>query len=390
MKMYRTFLRRPAAFAAALALLAGSCAPLLTNYLADAAQVSGRSISLSDSTPGATGVVYALTMTMPTAAKSMIVDFCSESPIIGGACTAPTGMDALTSGAYTSTNPGTNAPPGSGGAGSAPTGFSVGTFTASRFRITSSTATTAATKYTFYFTGIKNPTTTGTFYARVYTYSDSTYGSTGTAYSSATAPGSYVDYGGFALATANNISITATVMEQLTFCVSGATMTSGCTGMTTPNLTLGSGSPITLGTALSTSPAYTMTSTNALSGVVVRMKNSNSCAGLSRDGGTTCPIAPVGASAAAIGTGSGKFGMYVTATGGNTTPASPYNGGTTTYGMDNTANTGVTGTYGNTIFTSTGALSDELDTLTYGAAAATTTPAGVYTATMILIATGTF
>ncbi|HET8709188.1 MAG TPA: hypothetical protein VFL85_02805, partial [Candidatus Saccharimonadales bacterium] len=288
--------------AAAIATLAIGMASVLPGF-ASAAQVTGRSITMSDSTAGATGTVYALTMTMPTAVQSMVIDFCAESPIIGSStCTAPTGMSAA-SAAYTAVNPGGNTPVGSGGPGSAPTGWSKGTFGASQLKLTASSATTAGTKYTFYFTNIKNPTSTGAFYARVYTYTGTTYGG----YTSVSSLGTVQDSGGFALSTANNISVSATVQETLTFCISDVAPGSNCAGTNPPVVKLGTGNPVTIDSAAvydnsAASTSYMQISTNAVSGAIVNMKsNYASCNGLSSDGGTTCGI-PGSAGALAAGT----------------------------------------------------------------------------------------
>lgn len=379
-KIQNQLLRRMAYFVAAVSALAIITLPNIAGR-AFAAQVTTRSIKISSSTVSATGVTYLFTFTAPTPAKSMVIDFCMNSPIIGGGCTTTSDVVASSATFTNVTNMST---------------WSLGTAGATTVKLTSGTATTASQTLSFSLSGITNPTVNGSFYARVYTYSDATYGSTGTAYTSPTAIGTNVDYGGFALSTANNISITATVMETLTFCVSGATMTSGCTGMTTPALVLGHGSPQVIdSTATDTNTAYTQISTNAQSGVVVRMINSNACGGLSRNGGSTCDIVAANSGAATapsatIAPGTAAFGMYATP-GSGLTATNPYaSGGSTYYGMDTTGGTGVTSTYGSQVMSSATVLNNINSTLTFGASAATTTPAGVYSATMTLICTGTF
>ena len=376
----KKLLSRLAYFVAAVSALAIVILPNVAGH-AFAAQVTSRSAKLSNSTVSATGVTYLFTLTVPDAAKSMVVDFCMNSPIIGGSCTTTNDVVASSATFTNVSNMST---------------WSLGSAGATTVKITSGTATTAGQTLSFSLSGITNPTTNGSFYARIYTYSDSTYGSSGTAYSSPTAIGTNVDYGGFALSTANNITITATVMETLTFCVSGATMTSGCVGMSTPSLVLGHGSPQVIdSTATDTATAYTQISTNAQSGVVVRAENSNACGGLSRNGGSTCDIVAANsgsssAPSATIAAGTAAFGMYATP-GSGLTAANPYaSGGSTFYGMDTTGGTGVTSTYGSQVMSSTSVLNNINSTLTFAASAATTTPAGVYSATMTLICTGTF
>jgi hypothetical protein len=355
-----------------------------------AGQVQTRSIQMSNSTAGASGVTYKVSFTPATAgAQSLIIDFCSNSAIIGAACTAPAGMNA--SSATLTTGTGTAS-------------WVIGTGSASQIRITKGGgAALGTTPIDFEIVGVTNYTTAGSFFARAYTYNDTTYGGTSTAYSSATSIGNDLDYGGFALSTTNAINITAIVQETLTFCVSKDAPTPGCTGLTSPDLVLGHGSPQVLdSTVVDTDFAHTQISTNATSGAVVNMKNTSStaCAGLSRDGGATCGIAAIGAFAAmqaGSASGTSAFGLNVEngqdLTGGGTfvgssSPDADYDGNTAgSYGMA----AATFGTYGDPIFTTDGTVCANVDNkLNFAATASTTTPAGVYTVTESLIATGTF
>jgi hypothetical protein len=169
-------------------------------------------------------------------------------------------------------------------------------------------------------------------------------------------------------------------------------------------LTIGHGTPTKIldGSAVDTAAAYMQTSTNAQAGAAIRMKNANTCGGLSDDGGTTCGIPPstAGFIATATGssTGNAAYGLNVADnTDGIGTMAadSPYSTSTpSTYAMDYVVGgaTGVTSTYGSEVADSsgTGPVSNVDNTLTFAATAANTTPAGIYTANMLLIATGTF
>lgn len=360
-----------AAVVAAVALI-----PLFSGT-ATAGQVTSRSIQMSTSTPSATAS-YLVTFTpATTAAQSLVIDFCSNSAIIGGSCTAPTGFSA-SSVSFT--------------AGTGTTNWALGTTAASTVKLTKNTGSNLGTSAVSFTLGnLTNSSTTGTFYARIYLYGDTTYGGTGTAYSSPTAIGTNTDYGGFALSTAAAVSITATVMETLTFCVSAAAPGSGCSGTSAPTLTIGHGSPLTLdASAVDTAAAYHQLSTNANSGAIVNLKvtSSTACAGLSRDGGTTCPIPAKGAFGT-VAAGTAFFGLNVAnGSGGTGTVTADTDYGTTagSYGMANAT----FGTYGDTISSATGPVANVNSALTYGATAATTTQAGVYSATHSLIATGTF
>jgi hypothetical protein len=373
---------------AALATIVGLAGllPIAMQDVSAAGQVTLRSIEMSDATASHPSTSYKVSFTpFTTGTQSLVIDFCSNSSIIGGTCTAPGSMDANTSIGFT--------------AGTNTTSWVVDTSTAidtvSRVTVNKgagSGLTTAAADFTL--TGITNPAATGSFWARIYTYSDATYGSTGTVYSSPTVLGTYVDYGGFALSTATLINITATVMETLTFCVSklapGPTCGASGQAVTTPTLILGHGSPQVLdASAIDTDDAYTQISTNAINGVVVRLKTHNSCTGLSRDGGGTCPIPGVGAFAALVA-GTVNFGLNVAdGTGGTGTVVHNANYGTTggSYGMG----ASVTSTYGDPIEDTAAAPTSNVNSqLLFAATAAVTTPAGVYSTNESLIATGTF
>jgi hypothetical protein len=369
-------LKRFAAGLTAVMLMVVSNAGVFTDPLASAAgQVADRSIKISDSRASNTGTSYLVTFTpFTTAGQSLVIDFCSNSPIIGSTCTAPAGFTAA-SASFT--------------AGTGTTNWALGTLTANTVKVTKNTgANLGTTAVSFTLGGVTNPSATGTYYARIYTYADIAYGG-GTPYTSATALGSYVDYGGFALSTSTAVSVTATIMETLTFCVSKVAPGNGCSGTTAPNLVLGHGSPLILDfTAIDSDGAYTQISSNAATGVAVNMKTTNTCTGLSRDAGVTCPIPGKGAFGT-VAAGTAFFGLNVAnGTGCIGSVTANVNYGTTagSYGMG----TNTTSTYGDTIQGSTSAVANVNSLLTFAATASTVTPAGVYTATEILIATGTF
>jgi len=370
--------------------------PVLVGVASAASQVQTRSIEMSDSTPSQTGVSYKVSFTTASAnTDSMVIDFCSNSSIIGGACTAPAGIDAQGSIAFT--------------AGTGTTGWNVDTavgfVTANSankntvaIKDTSGTGankiTSGGTSIDFTLTSITNPSATGSFWARVYTYTDDSYGSTGTQYADPQNIGTNLDYGGFALSTVSLINISATVMETLTFCVNKGVISPSCTGLSTPvALTLGHGTPQVLDSSqVDTDDAYFQVSTNALSGANIRMKSHNTCTGLSRNGGAdSCPIPGMGA-LAAIPASTADFGLNVLTVAGGTGAVAPdaaYDGtaNSTHYAMG----AGVTSTYGDTIATTGGTASASTSGhMTFAAQSSVTTPAGVYTAAESLIATGTF
>lgn len=372
----------------ALGLLLGMVTPAVFPAFASAYTVlSGRSIQMSSATASATGVTYKLTFTPSIAISSgggFIVDFCDSSPILGGSCTTtpPAGMSTTSAVLGTVSSAGT-----------------LTNSTNGRLKFTAS-ATIPASADSYEFTTITNPSAVGTFYARVYTYADAT--ALGN-YSSITSIGSPQDAGGVAMSTVNAIGVSATVMETMTFCTAPSTWTpaTNCSGASAPSLVLGTGSPAALGTTTQTAGAFAELSTNASSGAVVNMKNSNNCGGLRRvsAGAATCDIAPTNTSTSLAAGGQGLFGLNVgtantslTGASGTLTALAPYST-TNQYGMtySGSINTGVSSVYGDPIFNSGGnPVSNVYLPLTFAANASNVTPAGVYSAQMDMIATGTF
>lgn len=401
-------LRRIAYAMAALALFVGVAYPALQPVVAHAAaQLSSRSITLSDS--GVSGgtitsgvgsglsVTYKVGFTTSVSAQSLVIDFCQNNPIISDTCNNTTpqvlGMNASTA-ALTGVTGNITSP-----------GWAV---TASQYQVKLAKSTGSAAgvgSQVFNLTGITNPTHLGTFYARIYTFNDNTWGGTTTPYSNATTLGDYKDYGGVALSTNQIITITARVQETLAFCVSGANPTLWVTthdcadtqAAVAPALILGHGAPTAIldTSATDTGVVYSQISTNATTGIVISMRNSNVCGGLSANGGTTCDIPGTGgATPSAIAPGTAAFGVFCTngvadTNGIGTVTADPnYNDGTAThYGMD-TAN--VSGTFGDKIASSAAPVYRMDNSYTFAATASLTTPAGIYTSNLDLVATGTF
>ncbi len=399
MKQLKSALRRPVLAAVAFALALSGLLPFLGGNALAYGQVTTRSIQMSDSTPGATGVSYKVTFTPATSSniQAIVIDFCSNSPLAGDSCTLPTGFSV-----GTPTVSSVSVPGETGGTWTAAAQNSGRTLTLSNASATG----TPSGAVTFELTTATNPTTVPptntTFFARIVTLAttsdlsnwllttDGSYAGTGV-----------VDFGGIALSTSANIKVTAKVQESLTFCVAGALIAS-CSSASAPSVNLGH----TVGTSFAlteaqvdSAAAYTQTSTNAQHGVIVNMKDPNAsatCAGLSTNNQVTnCGIASVGSTAATIAAGAAKVGMCVQTGSANTSATSPYNDGTCsgtwsgslTYGFDDTQ---LRSTYGSQVFSSSGPLNAESNTLNFAATAALTTPAGIYTGNYALIATGSF
>jgi len=386
MKIQRLFDSRVGSLALATFMLVGLVSPAFLTTAVSADQVTDRQIQMSSTTPGATNTSYDVTFTPKAAGTTVVVEFCAASPVITETCTAPTGFD---SGSATATG------------GTIADGYTNST---ASVKVTPTTALVADTPKNFTITNVKNPTTSGTFYARIITYTDATQSNGHTALGTY---GTHVDDGGIALHTTAPFQVSAVIRETMNFCVSdgeAAEPTAGCTGLTTPSVILGHGSPAALdSSATNDDSVTTQLSTNASSGAIVYLKNGNSCGGLFRLGATpgTCDIPPVATGTDAILPGTAKFGMKVDAstdaTGGSTaagtiTRDADYSTGAN-YGMNwvNGNATGVSSTYGDPIYTSAGApVSNKNVELTFGATASPNTPAGSYSATMNLIAVGKF
>ncbi len=364
---------RVVAVAAALGLT------LLTAAYVSAAQATDRSIQLSSSSKGATSVSYKVKFTPVANAGAFVVDFCSNSPVIGEACTSPAGFSATTAASTTS-------------------GFTtVNALDANTIVVTGSM--TAATPVTVDVTGIKNPDASGALYARIVSYATQ---ANANAYVSTNLGSGKVDEGGVAIAITDTIGVSGAVLEAMTFCVSKVAPTANCGGTTNPAVKLGDtigNNTVLSSTVLSSDTIYTQISTNASSGAVINLKsNALSCGGLLRAGSpAACDITPT---TDGIVAGDPEFGVR-TATATNATGATNAVGvlqatGTynpTTYTMGYVAGnaTGVTSTYGDPFLnTNNLPVNNKNMAITFGASASNTTPAGFYSADMSMIATGKF
>ncbi|MGH7240786.1 MAG: hypothetical protein ACREGB_00640, partial [Candidatus Saccharimonadales bacterium] len=239
MSIKRKAISRAGSLAAAVVVSLAALVPVVVPRVFAAApqQVQYRSIEMSDATPGQTGVDYTVSFTTAQAgAESMVIDFCNDGSIIGATCTAPTGM-VVTGATFTSISGTTN--------------WTLDSASGSTVKLKDPSAPTnvigATTAVSFKLGNITNPTQdastptpkpAGTLWARVYTYDSADYGlssSPSAPYTSPTALGTYLDYGGFAMSTTDLINISATVMETLTFCIDHQTISAGCSALTNNN-----------------------------------------------------------------------------------------------------------------------------------------------------------
>lgn len=353
---------------------------LVVPGIVSAAQVTERSVALSSSSADASNVTYQVNFTVPSSSAgggAFGVIFCSNSPDTATTCAAPAGM--VTTGASSTTS-----------------GFTtVTTPTVNSVVVTGTIA--ASANISVSIDGIHNPTAAGALYARIATYVDAAAATADTAGTAG------VDNGGVAISITPTIGVSAAVLESLTFCVANQTITANCGDAATaghaPVLvlgeTVGSTKALTTG-AVSTGTLYTQISTNAATGAVINLKSATDCGGLKRAGATICDIAP--ALTSTFVAGDAKFGVK---TGTSAGVGAGANGiiqaagvySNSGYAFNYIANdsSGVTSPMGD-LFLDTNSLpvNNQMMDLTFGASVSNSTPAGSYSTSLSMIATGKF
>ncbi len=364
-----------------------------------AGEISSRGLTLGSSAPSAV-TSYDLKFTPVSNAQELIVDFCSNSPLVGDTCS------------FASTSVPTIASPTS----SAGTATAVGTGSPGHTGKVTWLTMTAGSPFTLNFTaGFTNPSTAATFYARVLTYTTgnaANYVPASTTGGTPTTGAGNVDTGGIALSTAVNIQIQAKVFETMVFCIFQAPSCGSA-----PVLTLGD--PTT--GALSTSTAYINTTaqytlaTNAGSGAVVSMTGTTLCRA-STINFTNCPtgassqtISAIGNTATAVNGvhfGTEQFGMCAGINGSVALASvAPYNdsgcpttattsgtySGAVTFGFNDSGSTGGSNsTGGTTVLQSSVGVPSVTSNFSFAANISATTEAGVYQSYLDLVATATF
>ena len=349
--------------------------------------VTSRLIRMSDSTQGTANVTYHVSFNSIATGntQAIIIDFCDNSPILNdGTCTGPTGFALGTPSVANQ---------------SSTAGCNISTFTTASSSLSTHTLelsaaaqinfTSSSCAVSFDITTVTNPTTADhEFYGRIYTFDTKAHAdgyAAGTVY---TATGT-LDAGGIALSTASNVNVTGKVQEQLTFCV----YQTSCG--TAANITLGTNGVLSATTSYVDKNAKYDIQTNAGSNAAVTIKGPTLTSGANT-------IPAITGSPAVYSAGTSQFGMctYESA-GANLTPNANYigtNGGNnctnTTQGVsgDGTAKfyyAGAGSTYGDTV-ASASAGASSTGVLAMLGSTSTSQTAGVYTTTLIMIATGTF
>lgn len=339
----------------ALTLLVALLAPALP---AHASQITSRKLTLSSSSAAASNATttYTFNFTLPssTAVKSFSAQICTNTICSGG---TPGGFSNSSAALGTITGlPGT---------------WTINNSTAGTLKASSTNISTAPTNpITFTFTNVQNPTTANqTFYAVLTTFSDTAW-----------TPGNAIDSGVVAASTANQMTVSASVPETLTFCTgtSGITSTS-CSGATGTSVGLGTLTTTSTGAATSQMGA----TTNAGIGYIITVNGTTLTSGANTIAAMSSSVPSTQASS--------QFGINLVS---NTTPSigtNPSGAGSATpftgYGTTNNFKFN----NGDTVATSSGAADDfRLFTISYIANISNITPPGTYTTTLTYICTATY
>lgn len=368
---YVGLMKRAATWAGLVALGATTLAPMG----ADAAigQLSSRKATLSDSKGNASSVTATFVFTPSSTnsgstIKGIKFELC-DSPLESVTCTSPSGADM----------------------GSATAGVQTGTDITNQYGSPAYTSTTAVTfkhatgnaltssnAVTFPVQAIHLPTATNLeFYFRVTTYnSDTTFNGT-----------TEKDFGGIAESTTQQLSVTANVQEDLTFCV-GTAITTNCGSISGTTVTL-SPNPMTT-SGHSSGTAKMAASTNASGGYVITY-NGTTFTDTTAD--TITSASSSGESVNAGGTEQFGFTLRAQASGNaNGEGTNPSGGsGSATAPYDSTNSSIAYNTAGAVQVASAGGPSSQTTyTMLYVANVAGTTKPGAYTSTQTYIATAQF
>ena len=327
-------------------------------------QLTSRSMTISSSEPSDAGVSYQVSVDSAAAGslQTIVVDFCSNSPVMGATCTAPTGFSLGSTPTVGNLLLG----------GTADTGtWTVSTPNSGRtlvFTRGSPVPVTSGESISFDIDNVTNPSATGTFYSRMLTYPFPQTGYTDTS------PGAYTQFGGFALSTASPIDLSATVQESISFCVYQSTC--GSPLNVALGHTIGSATVID-STVVDTQAVNFSISTNANNGAAISILGST----LTDASGQTIPAMTT---SGAITAGTADFGLYLSTLGSGMSVASPYGSTSSSYYYGASSSTATE------IASCSAPVNNTVSTITYGVTASNNTPSGIYTATHQLIATGTF
>ncbi len=366
---YSTLLRKVATWAGLVALLGTTL--VASPAAALGTQMGARSVTPTTLLAANAGTSYAITFKVGTNGTigSMQIQIC-DSPLESVACVASgtggvnsNGADASAA-SYTSMT-GTACTGGTWAAAAAVTPGPGVNGTARRLTNSGTAVSpTNANACTLTWGGIRNPTGNNQhFYLRLTTYSDTAYTTE-------------VDFGGFALMTAQNLTVTASVQEALTFCV-GDTTAADCTstGAGAISLSTGSGCPVMSTANICTGTSQMTAYTNANTGYSITYNGTVFT-------GPSDTITAAGGTAAVSTPGAKQFGLNLTKVGaGSGAIGAQYN---------------TAGSYAfvaatpTVVATAAAATATNTYTVTYGGNVDATTKPGLYSSTFNYVCTGLF
>lgn len=331
--------------------------PFISVPIANAAQITGRSVVLSTSVGDASGVTYTLnTAALPTstAVKSLEIKFCSS---LTGACVAPAGFLATSSVLASQ-------PTGLGAA----SGWTVSAATPGSLRIINAANSTASSgAVAVVWNGVHNPTATNTaFYGVITTYSDSTWTTA-------------IDSGTIALSTSSQIQVALAVDETLTFCTGTSITGEDCSTAAGGIVNLGKGST----TATATGTSVMAASTNGSTGYSVTVNGTTLTSGAN----TIDALATGGASTV----NTKQFGLNLASA--NTTPAigsAKTGAGTASAAVNYGTNNTFRFASGEIIASASGPTNANKFTIGYIANISGITPPGSYSTVLTYVATANF
>ena len=372
---------------AVILAIAMAVTPLLTST-ANAALLTPRKLTLQQGSGGdggtlPSGVVnHEFTFTVPTTANigSVRMQYCTTTE---GTCTTPTGLT-------------TTGGPVASGTQSGATGFTLDKTTNGAPYFTRTAASVnSGTVVVLPINSVVNPSTVGTFFVRISTYTAASLG------------GTITDAGVVAASTAQAIVLSGTMPESLIFCT-GGTVTANCASTTTGTIAFNQlFSPTD--TAIATSQMAA--STNALYGYVITVNGPTLTNGSATIPGYTTATALTSANrgvsgwgmnlrantaavasafpgssaelnATSVGDGVNLKGQALT--GYNTVDTFKFTSG------DSVANSASTGGALGTVGATLGPTNSQIYTVSYAANVAGNQLAGTYTSTLTYICTPTF
>jgi hypothetical protein len=341
---------RAFALAVALAIL-----PIAAVTPAAAAQIINRKVTLGSSAPSPTTTSYIFTFTVPT--TGTVVKSTSFT-----ACTTASGT-CLSVAGFSNTGVTLTQPTNLGDA----SGWTVDNATVGSLRLNKSgDAATPTGSQTVAFNGVSNPSATNaTFFLRMTTYSDATYGTP-------------IDSGIVAASTAAQVQVSLAVDEALTFCTGTSITGTNCGTATGSTVNLGTGTTTTTATGTSILAA----STNGPSGYSITVSGTT----LTSGSNTITALS----SGAASAVGNSQFGLNLVS---NTTPAvgTAVIGSGTAAAAPNYASANMFRyVTGDSVASVAGATNANTFTVSYIANINGLTPAGSYTTTLTYVATPNF